>query len=87
MPMPNAMEDHTMTGWSYSSRQSSSFQGSLSRFSSSEYSTAHSDDMDDDASIHCDISNHDLLESEDMKQPAQTLDADQHLYELEPTGE
>ena len=87
VPMPNSMEDQTMTGRSFSSKQSSSFNGSLSRFSNSDYSTAHSDDMDDDASIHCDISNHDLLESEDMKQPATTLDDERPLYELDQTGE
>lgn len=34
--------------------------------------SSHQNDDDDDASIHCDIDNLDLLEEEDMKQPANT---------------
>ena len=48
--------------------QSLGSSGSLGSVTSSH----HEDDDEDDASIHCDIDNIDLLEEEDMKQPANT---------------
>ena len=82
-PFSHYFDDRSL--FSYSTG-TSSLHGSLGRFSNGDVSHSHesesrpSDLSDDEASIHCDISDEEMLDCEDMKQPARPSSRVGNLY-------
>lgn len=103
LPMPHRLNDQDIqggtgwsgTGWSLSSDPSGSLGSSVSRFSHSDQSLHcgsdggwYEDVCDgDEASIHCDISDEEMMDDEDMKEPARPAESPIHVTNKNMMGE
>lgn len=83
--LPHYFEDLSASPWSCSSGNSS-FHGSSGGLSNGDHSHSHesmsrqSDLSGEEASIHCDISDEEMMDAEDMKQPARPSSAAGRLF-------